>query len=177
MTRIWAPYTNAKRGARAMLWRAVSCTLYRLIPSPAYRLRRAVLTLFGAKLDATSRVRGGVRISEPWNLRMGRKSSIGEGATVWASAPITIGARSVVSQYCFVSSAVREGMQEHPEPIEIGDDVWIAAESVVVGGVRVPNGALVGARSLVSAPLEPWKIATGHPARSRRDRDYQGVKS
>jgi putative colanic acid biosynthesis acetyltransferase WcaF len=177
MTRIWAPYTNAKSGIRASAWRFVSATLYRLIPSPAYKLRRSVLVAFGAHLDRTSRVRGGVRISEPWNLSMGRKSSIGEGATVWASAPVRIGARSVISQYCFVSSARREGMQESPDPIEIGDDVWIAAESVVVGGVRVPNGALVGARSLVSEPIEPWRIATGHPARSRRDRDYQGVKS
>ncbi|MBO6739736.1 MAG: hypothetical protein JJ916_07750 [Phycisphaerales bacterium] len=108
---------------------------------------------------------------------MGRKSSIGEGATVWAHAPITIGARTVISQYCFVHSAKRIGNHESPSPIEIGDDVWIAAESVIVGDVCVPNGVLVGARSVVSDPVEPWTIATGHPASSRRPRPYRGHKS
>lgn len=164
-----------------MLWRLCSVSIYRMIPSPAYRLRRALLVAFGARLDRTSRVRGGVRISCPWNLSLGRKSSIGEGATIWAHAPITIGSRSVISQYCVVSSASLQRSQdqdfESPDPIEVGDDVWVATESVILGGVRIPNGALVGARSLIDGPLDPWTIATGHPAVSRRARDYQGVKS
>lgn len=177
MTRLLAPYLDPTRGIRALLWGLVSCTVFRLIPSPAYSARRLLLRLFGARLDSTSRIRGGVRISEPWNLSMGRKSSIGEGATIWAPARLTIGARSVVSQYCFLSCARMTGDRERPEPIEIGDDVWIATESVVIGGTRVPNGVLVGARSLVSEQIKPWSIATGHPAQSRRDRPYQGVKS
>lgn len=148
-----------------------------MIPSPAYKTRRFILVLFGAQLDPTARVRGGVRISAPWNLRMGRKSSIGEGATVWAHAPISIGARSVVSQYCFIHCAKRVGPEEHPYPIEIGDDVWIAAESVITGDARVPNGVLVGARSLVRDPIDSWTIATGHPAKSRRERPYRGQRS
>ena len=175
MTRLLSPYTHPRRGLRSALWRFVSCTVYRLIPSPAYRFRRAVLMGFGARLDPTSRVRGGVRISEPWNLTMGRKSSIGEGATIWACAPVRIGDRTVVSQYCFLTSSQRVGTQECPMPIEIGDDVWIATESVVVGGV--PNGVLVGARSVVSDSVDRWTIATGQPARSRREREYQGVRS
>lgn len=177
MTRLLAPYTSTTRGMRTILWRVVSSTIYRVVPSPAYKLRRAILVAFGAELDPTSRVRGGVRISAPWNLKMGRKSSIGEGATIWAHAPITIGSRSVISQYCFVHSAARDGNQEHPEPIQIGDDVWIAAESVIVGGADVPNGVLVGARSLIRDAIDTWTIATGHPATSRRERPYQGGKS
>jgi len=172
-----APYIQQSAELRAGLWKIVSCTLYKLIPSPAYKLRRAVLVAFGAELDSTSRVRGGVRISAPWNLCMGRKSSIGEGATIWAHAPILIGSRSVISQYCFISCARMHGTKELPDPIEIGDDVWIAAESVVVGGTQVPNGVLVGARSLVSESIEPWSIATGHPAKTRRLRPYQGQRS
>ena len=177
MTRLCAPYEGAQRGVRALLWRLVASTVFKLIPSPAYKLRRATLVAFGAQLDATARVRGGVRISAPWNLSMGRKSSIGEGATIWAHAPVVIGSRTVISQYCFVHSASRDGGREHPDPIEIGDDVWIAAESVVVGGAQVPNGVLVGARSLVRDAIDTWTIATGHPAKSRRERPYKGHRS
>jgi len=181
MSVILAPTIDRRLSLRGVLWGVVSSTIYRVIPGPAYRCRRAILVAFGARLDPTARIRGGVRIFQPWNLTIGRKSSIGEGAIVWAHGPITIGARSVISQYCFVSSAKID--HEHPcRPqtaggLTIGDDVWIATESVVLGGQHVPNGALVGARSVVDGPIDEWTIATGHPARSRRERDYQGAKS
>lgn len=165
---------------RSFLWSLFSCTLFRLIPSPAYRTRRVALQLFGAKLDPTSRIRGGVDVSAPWNLTMERKSLIGEGAVIWAHAPILIGARTVISQYCFVSSARWKGNDPHQpeEPAELifGEDIWVATESVVLGGQKIPNGVLIGARSTVIGPLEPWTIAIGHPATSRRDRPYKGLK-
>ena len=180
MQSMYTPAKSVSKGLRPMAWKAFSLTLYKMIPSPAYRVRREVLVLFGAKLDRTSRVRGGVTISEPWNLTMGRKSSIGEGAIIWAHDKIVIGARSVVSQYCFVSSARWRGNDPYqPEvlaALSIGDDVWIAAESVILGGQHIPNGVLVGTRSTLLEPIEPWTIATGHPAKSRRDREYNGPK-
>ncbi|MBL4697609.1 MAG: hypothetical protein JKX70_02125 [Phycisphaerales bacterium] len=181
MQLLCTPYSTSPGGMQPILWGVVSKTLYKLIPSPAYRTRRAVLGLFGAKLDPTSRIRGGVAISAPWNLTMDRKSSIGEGAIVWAHAPIVIGKRTVISQYCFVSSArwVDDDPRNQEEPAEltIGDDVWIAAESVVLGGQSIPNGVLVGARSSVFEPLDAWMIATGHPAKSRRERPYNGPRA
>ena len=180
MSSLCAPTQGGSWGVRPMMWAMVSKTLYKLIPSPAYKLRRGVLQLFGAQLDPTSRVRGGVVISAPWNLTIGRKSSIGEGAIIWAHAPIKIGARSVISQYCFVSSARwiddDPTKPEKPAELTIGDDVWIATESVVIGGQSIPNGVLVGARSTVWDTIDPWTIATGHPAKSRRERPYKGPK-
>jgi len=178
-----AAHPDERGSGRAALWRVVGALVMPIIPSPAYGVRRRVLAFFGATLDPHARIRGGVRISHPWNLTMGRKSSIGEGAWVYNPQPLTIGARTVLSQYCLISCAARDGdprsADQHPAPITIGNDVWIAAECVVEGGVRVPNGVLVGARALVNADstLEPWTIATGHPARSVRERPYRGVKS
>ncbi len=175
------PDSTLTMNPRSVIWGIVSRTIYKLIPSPAYRTRRILLKLFGAKLDRTSRIRGGVDISAPWNLTMKRKSLIGEGAVIWAHAPILIGARTVISQYCFVSSARWKDnnpkLPETPAELVFGDDVWIATETVVVGGQHIPNGVLIGARSTVIEPLDPWTIATGHPAKSRRERPYKGSKS
>lgn len=180
MDAICSPSQSGNSSARSLIWGIVSQTIYKLIPSPAYKTRRMVLQMFGAKLDPTSRVRGGVKISAPWNLSIGRKSSIGEGAIIWAHAPIEIGARSVISQYCFVSSARwKNNDPKKPEeraPITIGNDVWIATESVVLGGQSIPNGVLIGARSTVWGTITPWTIATGHPAKSRRERPYKGPR-
>ena len=171
---------NAPSRLKVILWTLTSKTIFPYLPSPLYKLRRVILRAFGATLDPHARIRGGVRISHPWNLTVGRKSSIGEGTTVFNPSPLTIGDRSVISQYCYVSCVVSDiTVPQHPAPLTIGDDVWIATECVVEGDQSIPNGLLVGARAHISksGSLTPWSIATGHPAQSRRDRDYQGTKS
>ncbi|MCC5822906.1 MAG: hypothetical protein LAT64_04725 [Phycisphaerales bacterium] len=163
------------------LW-TLGALAFRLTPKPLYKARAVLLRWFGARLDPTVRIRPDVRIDRPWNLSMGRKSSLGDGVVVWAHAPITIGARCTISQYTRLA-AFRED-ETHPAgptcpaPLTIGDDVWIAAESYVAGGQTIPDGVLVGARSVIDARrggrLDPWTIGSGDPAVSRRERPFQG---
>lgn len=49
--------------------------------------------------------------------------------------------------------------------IEIGDDVWLGANSVVLRGVRIGKGCIVGAGAVVTRDLPPMSIAAGVPAR------------
>lgn len=165
----------------AGLW-PLGSALFRLTPKPLYKARVVLLRLFGARLDPTVRIRPDVRIDRPWNLTMGRKSSLGDGVVVWALAPVAIGARCTISQYtrlaAFREDETNPAGPTRPAPLTIGDDVWIAAESYVAGGQTVPDGVLVGARSVIDARhggrLEPWTIASGDPAVSRRERPFQG---
>lgn len=164
----------------AALWAFPGAMLFRLSPKPLYKARVRLLNLFGARLHPTARVRPDVSIDRPWNLSMGRKSSLGDGVVVWAHAPVTIGARCTISQYCRLA-AFREpvgdpGAATSPAPLTIGDDVWIAAESYVAGGQTIPDGVLAGARSVIDGPLEPWTICAGEPAASRRPRPFKGRK-
>lgn len=50
------------------------------------------------------------------------------------------------------------------EPIVIGDDVWLGASAIVLGGVTVGQGSVVGAGSVVTRSLPPYSIARGVPA-------------
>lgn len=50
-------------------------------------------------------------------------------------------------------------------PVEIGNDVWIGACSVLIGGVKIGDGAVVGAGSVVNKDLEPYGIYAGSPAK------------
>ncbi len=165
----------------AGLW-PLGAVVFRMLPKPLYKARASLLRLFGAQLDPTARVRSDVRIDRPWNLSMGRKSSLGDAVEVWAHAPVTIGARCTISQYCRLAAFREDDASPagptHPTPLTIGDDVWIAAGSYVAGGRAIPDGVLVGARSVIDdragGRLEPWTIASGDPARSRRPRPFQG---
>jgi acetyltransferase-like isoleucine patch superfamily enzyme len=55
---------------------------------------------------------------------------------------------------------------EHPTlPIKIGNDVWIGVESMILDGVTVGDGAVIGARSVVTKDVPPYAIVVGSPAK------------
>ena len=47
----------------------------------------------------------------------------------------------------------------------IGNDVWIGRESVIMPGVRIGDGAIIAAYSMVAKDVEPYTVAGGNPAR------------
>jgi galactoside O-acetyltransferase len=53
---------------------------------------------------------------------------------------------------------------------EIGSHAYLGANSVVLPGVRLAEGAAVGANSLVREDLEPWTLYVGSPCRPLRAR-------
>lgn len=49
-------------------------------------------------------------------------------------------------------------------PISIGHDVWIGYEALILGGVTIGNGAVIGARAVVTRDVPPYGIVAGNPA-------------
>lgn len=60
-------------------------------------------------------------------------------------------------------------------PTEIGDDVWIGANAVVLAGVRVASGTVVAAGAVVASDTEAWSIVGGIPARPIGTRPRSGA--
>ena len=54
--------------------------------------------------------------------------------------------------------------------IVIGNDVWIGYEAVILSGVHIGDGAIIGARAVVTRDVEPYTIMGGVPARPIRKR-------
>ena len=59
--------------------------------------------------------------------------------------------------------------------IVLGNDVWIGFEAVILAGVTIGNGAIVGARAVVTKDVPPYTIVGGVPAKSIRKRFSQEV--
>lgn len=110
------------------------------------------------------------------SLRIGKFCSIACGAKfLFASANHT---QTSVSTYPFPiffeewDLDIGDVMSawDHKGDIVIGNDVWIGYEAVVMAGVTIGNGAIIGARAVVTKDVPPYTIVGGVPAREIRRR-------
>ena len=54
--------------------------------------------------------------------------------------------------------------------IVIGNDVWIGYEAVIMAGVTIGDGAIIGARAVVTKDVPPYMVAGGIPAKPIKKR-------
>lgn len=103
-------------------------------------------------------------------LEVGDGVTVNYGTSIHAWRSVRLGDRVLVGPYCVIEDADVPGDREHAEPIEIGDDVWLAARVVVRPGARIGSGAVIAAGSVVEGEIPPNTIASGAPARVLRVR-------
>jgi acetyltransferase-like isoleucine patch superfamily enzyme len=61
-----------------------------------------------------------------------------------------------------------ESFTGHPQSkgdVVIGNDVWIGMGSLILSGVKIGDGAVVGAGSIVTKDVPPYTIVAGNPAK------------
>jgi acetyltransferase-like isoleucine patch superfamily enzyme len=51
------------------------------------------------------------------------------------------------------------------EPVIIGNDVWIGSRVTILPGVKIGDGAIIGASAVVTKDVEPYSIVAGNPAK------------
>ncbi len=54
--------------------------------------------------------------------------------------------------------------------IVIGNNVWIGYDAIIMAGVNIGDGAIIGARAVVTKDVEPYSIVGGVPAKEIRKR-------
>jgi putative colanic acid biosynthesis acetyltransferase WcaF len=158
---------------RRILW-ALAAPLFRCSPRVCFGWRSFLLRRFGARVGRGTHIYNSAIIYMPWNLTIGDQSCIGEWALVYSLGPVTIGSRTTISQRVHLCA----GTHDHTDPvlplrkppIAIGDQAWVCADAFVGPGVTVGNGAVVGARAVVTRDVEPWVVVAGNPARMIRKR-------
>jgi hypothetical protein len=62
-------------------------------------------------------------------------------------------------------------------PVVIGNDVWIGYEALILSGVTIGDGAVVGARAVVTRDVAPYEIVGGNPARHVRWRFDEATRA
>jgi acetyltransferase-like isoleucine patch superfamily enzyme len=59
---------------------------------------------------------------------------------------------------------IDQGEHKKKVPV-IGNDVWIGRNSVILPGIKIGDGAVIGACSLVNKDVNPYTVVAGVPAR------------
>ena len=145
-----------------------------------HRWRAALLSLFGARLGRHVHVYPTARIWAPWNLEAGNYVGIGDRAIIYNMSAIRLGDRCTISQGAHLCGGSHDVDNDDfhliAGPIELEAHVWICAEAFVGMGVRIAEGAVVGARAVVTRNLTaPWTVYAGAPARPIRPRRRRTV--
>src|SRR5947207_9542145 len=107
-------------------------------------------------------------------LMFGEESRIEVGAfcSIAPEVRILAGGEHVTdrpSTYPFNARMFDRGKRSAPDeadkgPTVVGNDVWIGLGATILAGVTVGDGAVVGARAVVSKGIPSYGVAVGNPA-------------
>lgn len=158
---------------KRVLWSACR-PLFVWSPRPLFGWRNALLRLFGAKVGKQVHIYSTAKIYMPWNLSIGDWSAIGENVLVYNLAPVVLGAKTTVSHGAHLCAGTHDyTLPDLPlitKPIVIEDQVWVCADAFVGPGVRLGQGAVVGARAVVMRDVAAWCVVAGNPAKEIKRR-------
>ena len=159
---------------KSRIWNLVNISIFRWSLFYMRKYRIALLRLFGAKIDWTSSIDRLVTIIDPWNLEVGKYSSIGEYACIRCRGKVKIGEKCCIGRGVYLLSASHNIESKYFElitaPIVIMDNVWIATNSIIGKGITISEGAVVAAGSVVVKNVDSWTVVGGNPAKPIKSR-------
>ncbi len=112
-------------------------------------------------------------------IRIGDNSVINRFTYLDGRVPLTIGNNVNVSHYALIQTLTHD--PQNPDfvcvekPVTIGDHAWIGARALICPGVRIGEGAVVGAGAVVTRDVPDYAMVAGNPARvvGERSRDLR----
>jgi acetyltransferase-like isoleucine patch superfamily enzyme len=115
-----------------------------------------------------------VQIDGPEGLRMGDHVAINRNTTISAHGGVTVGNHVIVGPG--VTLYAQNHRFEDPRTpimeqgyvfraVRIGNNVWIAANAIVLPGVSVGDDVVIAAGAVVTKDVESGVIVAGNPAR------------
>jgi len=110
-----------------------------------------------------TRINGKIFIKGGGPVSLGKYCAIGDGVRIISSNHALNTASIQLSLQKKLTGSVQH--MDARTGVEIGHDVWIGDTAVILPGVRIGNGAVIGAGAIVTRSVEPYVIVAGNPAR------------
>lgn len=114
-------------------------------------------------------------------LRIGDAAYLGHLCRITAVTEVVIGEEAMLADRVYVSDTghvyedvtqpiKRQGLRDGRR-VEIGRGAWVGIGAAIVGNVRIGEGAVVGANSVVTQDVPDFTVVAGNPAQVVRQHD------
>lgn len=157
---IWDIWINGILNAR-IIYPSYRYKIYNLFGMKLKRCRiRSGCTFDGNKIE----VGRGVFINVDCHFDLNEKIKIGDNTYIAAEAMF------LTSSHHLGDSDKRAGANKD-SPIEVGKGCWIGARATILQGVKIGDGSVIAAGSVVNKDCKPNGLYAGVPAKHIKDLD------
>jgi acetyltransferase-like isoleucine patch superfamily enzyme len=110
-------------------------------------------------------------LRNPGNIAIGENCTFSNFVILDAHDRISIGDDCMFANNTTIATATHDysvdpmNSRNITKPVSVGNNVWFGIGATVLPGVTIGDGAVIGARSLVTRDVPPRAIVTGTPAK------------
>lgn len=111
-----------------------------------------------------------------YNIEVGENFYANHNLVILDGNKVKIGDNVFIAPNCGIYTASHpidykkrnEGL-EYAKPIEIGNNVWIGGNSVILPGIKIGDNVVIGAGSVVTKDIPANCVAVGNPCKAIRE--------
>jgi maltose O-acetyltransferase len=150
-------------------WSGVGAIVLRMgYPHHFVTFKRFVVRRYVGSLGANSRISPGFFVFRGYNTHVGMRCDLGYHFQIFDFEPVRIGDNLLASHNITIIAGTHKNDANRtyiPGPIEIGSNVWLGANVLIVGPCSIGDNCIVGANSFVNRSYPPDSVIGGSPAR------------
>lgn len=137
-------------------------------------LRFVVYKFLLKKLSSFILIYPGVYLTHTYGISFGKSCSINTNAILDGRGGITIGDHVMIGPHAYIASSSHShdnlsipmsSRGHYMKPTVIKNDVWIGANTTILGGVTIGTGVIVGAGAVVTKDIPNYTVVGGVPAK------------
>jgi len=150
--------------------------LLRSLPNALWPLRKLIIKKSLKHCGKSVKLGPNVFILNPHLVTIGDNVFIGDKSTISGNVHIDIGNDVLFGPEVMIRGGdhninyvgkhmrfVKSGGKNMPVTIE--DDVWIGTRAIILKGVKIGEGAVVGAGAIITRDIPPYTVNVGNPSK------------
>ncbi len=131
-------------------------------------------------------IRGNISLQKDGSsLNIGERTFLGANSIIVSTSDVYIGSDILISHNCYITDTTGHSIDAEvrvldipnrwrgykdwsvveSSPITIEDKVWIGPNSIILKGIKIGEGAIIAAGSVVTKDVESYTLVGGNPAK------------